>query len=223
MHDLVVHPRERELVAGTHGRSVWVLDLLPVQDLTEELQTEAVHVFPVEEVKYSRGWKGRRSPWFYRPEYDPEVKIPFWAAAAGEATLEVRDDDDRVLRRLQMSVDRGVSVFTWDLLLDEPLALAAEAERIASKQSGEDNGKKKKKEKKADKKETDKTDKGVRAKTPWAEAVRLEWPLYITPGTYTLVVSSAGEESETEFEVKKPTPRSPRAKPEPEIRGRKER
>ncbi len=223
VHDLVVHPRERELVAGTHGRSVWVLDLLPVQDLTEELQTEAVHVFPVEEVKYSRGWKGRRSPWFYRPEYDPEVKIPFWAAAAGEATLEVRDDDDRVLRRLQMSVDRGVSVFTWDLLLDEPLALAAEAERIASKQSGEDNGKKKKKEKKADKKETDKTDKGVRAKTPWAEAVRLEWPLYITPGTYTLVVSSAGEESETEFEVKKPTPRSPRAKPEPEIRGRKER
>ena len=33
VHDLVVHPRDRELVAGTHGRSIWVLDALPVQEL----------------------------------------------------------------------------------------------------------------------------------------------------------------------------------------------
>ena len=34
VHDLVVHPTERELVAGTHGRSVWIVDVLPIQDLT---------------------------------------------------------------------------------------------------------------------------------------------------------------------------------------------
>ena len=31
VHDLEVHEREPELVAGTHGRSVWVLDLTPVR------------------------------------------------------------------------------------------------------------------------------------------------------------------------------------------------
>jgi photosystem II stability/assembly factor-like uncharacterized protein len=222
VHDLAIHPRERELVAGTHGRSVWILDLLPVQDLTADLRNEAVHVFPVEEVKYRRGWKGRRSQWFYRPEYDPEVKIPFWAAADGEATLEVRDGDGRVLRRKQMSVERGVSVFTWDLQLDEALALAAEADRVASEESDGKKGKKKK-GKKVDQEETAATRKGVKAKTPWAEAVRLEWPLYATPGKYTLVLSSAGEESETELEVKKPEVRKPRAEPEPKIRGRIER
>ena len=48
VHDLVVHPRERELVAGTHGRSAWVLDVLPLQELTPALQSEALKLFPVE-------------------------------------------------------------------------------------------------------------------------------------------------------------------------------
>jgi hypothetical protein len=32
VHDLVVHPRESELVIGTHGRSAWVLDIAPIRN-----------------------------------------------------------------------------------------------------------------------------------------------------------------------------------------------
>ena len=32
VHDLDIHPREGELVIGTHGRSVFVLDLAPVRE-----------------------------------------------------------------------------------------------------------------------------------------------------------------------------------------------
>ncbi len=32
VHDLAVHPRDDMLVAGTHGRGVWVLDVRPIQD-----------------------------------------------------------------------------------------------------------------------------------------------------------------------------------------------
>lgn len=34
VHDLVVHPRERELVVATHGRSLFVVDVLPLQEMT---------------------------------------------------------------------------------------------------------------------------------------------------------------------------------------------
>src|SRR5262249_18069321 len=34
VHDLVVHPRDRELVIATHGRGVYVLDVAPLQELT---------------------------------------------------------------------------------------------------------------------------------------------------------------------------------------------
>jgi hypothetical protein len=32
VHDLVVHPRESEIVIGTHGRSAWVLDVSAVRE-----------------------------------------------------------------------------------------------------------------------------------------------------------------------------------------------
>jgi photosystem II stability/assembly factor-like uncharacterized protein len=81
VHDLVVHPRDRELVAGTHGRSVWIADVLPMQDLTVEVRAKSVHVFALEEVQFERGWRSRRSPWFYRPVEDPFVRVPFWVKA----------------------------------------------------------------------------------------------------------------------------------------------
>jgi hypothetical protein len=31
VHDLVVHPRESEIVIGTHGRSCFVLEVAPVR------------------------------------------------------------------------------------------------------------------------------------------------------------------------------------------------
>jgi hypothetical protein len=47
VHDLVVHPRERELVIGTHGRSLYVLDVAPLQELTAKVRGEAAHLFDV--------------------------------------------------------------------------------------------------------------------------------------------------------------------------------
>jgi hypothetical protein len=34
VHDLAVHPRDRELVVATHGRGLWVIDLAPLRQLT---------------------------------------------------------------------------------------------------------------------------------------------------------------------------------------------
>ena len=35
VHDLVIHPRDGDLIAATHGRSLWILDdITPLQQLT---------------------------------------------------------------------------------------------------------------------------------------------------------------------------------------------
>ena len=229
VHDLVVHPRERELVAGTHGRSVWILDALPIQELDEELRAEPAHLFPIEKVSYERRWQGRRHPWFHNPDYDSELAIPFWTAAAGVVTLEVRDGDGRPLRKLEMRAERGVGTFTWDLLLDEKLgveaerAALAEAEEKAAAEAETKRARKARKGRKAEKAEDDEDpEKGVRAKTPRAEAARLGWPPYVTPGSYKLVLTTPGGEAETELEVEAPRPPEPRAKPKMKIRGQKD-
>ncbi len=34
--DMVVHPREQDLVAGTYGRGIWVVDIAPIREMTED-------------------------------------------------------------------------------------------------------------------------------------------------------------------------------------------
>jgi photosystem II stability/assembly factor-like uncharacterized protein len=45
VHDLKIHPRDRELVAGTHGRSIWIVDIAPLQELTDEVLAADLHFF----------------------------------------------------------------------------------------------------------------------------------------------------------------------------------
>lgn len=48
VHDIVVHPRENDLILATHGRSVWILDdATPVQQMSAQILGKAAHLFPV--------------------------------------------------------------------------------------------------------------------------------------------------------------------------------
>ncbi len=223
VHDLVIHPRDRELVAGTHGRSIYVLDALPIQELTVEVREQPVHVFSVEEVQFDREWRGRRHPWLYRAEDDPFVRVSFWTAAPGKAELAVLDGDGRELQRLEIEARTGINTFTWDLLLDQELAVAAEAAGLEEPAPEETKGRKKRRRGRSQEPEDSEADaRGERAKSPWAEAVRLGRPLYVTPGDYRLRVTTEGGESEVDWKVTEPEPREPRKKKEPPIRGRKD-
>jgi hypothetical protein len=37
VHDLKIHPRDRELIVATHGRSLWIVDVAPLQQLTPQV------------------------------------------------------------------------------------------------------------------------------------------------------------------------------------------
>jgi hypothetical protein len=56
VHDLVIHPRDGDLIAATHGRSVWILDDIgPLQQLTPEVVASDAHLF---ENRIATQWKG---------------------------------------------------------------------------------------------------------------------------------------------------------------------
>jgi hypothetical protein len=74
VYDLQVHLRDRELIAGTHGRAIQILDVAPLQQLTSATMTMAVHLFePAPAFQYGqlpapsepraqRPWKGDGGP-----------------------------------------------------------------------------------------------------------------------------------------------------------------
>jgi hypothetical protein len=47
-YDLVIHPRENDLVVGTHGRGIFVTDISPLQEMTTEMLQKDVHMFKIE-------------------------------------------------------------------------------------------------------------------------------------------------------------------------------
>jgi hypothetical protein len=73
VYDLQVHPRDRELIAGTHGRAIMVLDVAPLQQFTgTALSAPATLFAPAVALQYGerpvgsepraqRMWRGERT------------------------------------------------------------------------------------------------------------------------------------------------------------------
>jgi photosystem II stability/assembly factor-like uncharacterized protein len=208
VHDLVVHPRERELVAGTHGRSIWIVDVLPLQDLVEADSDTALKVFYVDEVKASRGWRSERSRWFFRPDDAPKSTIKYWSNDAGSTSIEIVDANDSVVRRLSTEAVSGMNSIEWDLLVDEELALAAETSaRDKAKECAVDD---------------EESPAFNLADTPYAESVRLGHTLYAVPGDYTIRVSVGENSDSTELKIEAPKDYEPRLTEPYTLRGKKD-
>jgi photosystem II stability/assembly factor-like uncharacterized protein len=58
VHDLLVHPRENDLVVGTYGRGLYITDITPLQEMNEKVLEEEVHFFEVEPKvqRITSGW-----------------------------------------------------------------------------------------------------------------------------------------------------------------------
>ncbi len=206
VHDMIVHPRERELVVGTHGRSAWIVDVLPVQELTRAVRAKPIHLFPVAPLKADRDWRGKPVWWLDATPYLPELRGAFWAKDSGRASLRVLDANRNPVREMQIDAKAGVNRIVWDVQVDRTLALAAE--KLANQK------------RLADAKGPPADDEGALAATPYAQAVRLGHSLFAMPGKYTLEVSMGAAKSDTALEIKAPEERKPRIKPAPKVRGK---
>ena len=50
VRDIAVHPRENDLIIGTHGRSIYIIDdISPLREISEELTQKKLHFFEVQE------------------------------------------------------------------------------------------------------------------------------------------------------------------------------
>ncbi|MGD2295023.1 MAG: hypothetical protein PVF22_04220, partial [Candidatus Aminicenantes bacterium] len=56
--DLLIHPRENDLVVGTYGRGIYITDISPLQELNDDKLEKGVHLFGVEPTvqRVTRAW-----------------------------------------------------------------------------------------------------------------------------------------------------------------------
>ena len=111
VHDLVIHPREHELIIATHGRSMFLLDIRPLQAFTEQVRAAALHVFDVRPVKLK--WAAPREV----PPFPPRgrARIHYWLKQPGNVTVTIRNVEGDTMRTLQTKGVAGVNDAVWDI------------------------------------------------------------------------------------------------------------
>lgn len=129
VRSLAIHPRDHDLVVGTHGRALYVLDdIRPLRALARDpgILSSTVHLFdpPPAFLRSAAAADGYHFPGdaLFRGETrEPGAMLTFLASSseAGKiATLEVSDMDGSVIRTLEVPVKAGLNRVTWDLRED---------------------------------------------------------------------------------------------------------
>ena len=127
-HDLVVHSRDHDLVVGTHGRSIYVMNIEPIEKLTAEVRDKAIHLFDLEDVREHKTWDRDPSAVIRETKIEP-LDIHYWMSGKGAVKVTVKDSNDLVVRRLKDKGHRGINVLQWDLEVDRDVELGRQLKK----------------------------------------------------------------------------------------------
>jgi hypothetical protein len=122
VRDLAIHPRDHDLVIGTHGRGIWIIDdITPLRALTPEMLARGgafVQTTPaMQKIGAFGGWANGDAE-FIGPNPPGDAIITYYLQKRhifGDMKLEVLDSTGKVLTTLPTSKRRGLSRVTWSM------------------------------------------------------------------------------------------------------------
>jgi photosystem II stability/assembly factor-like uncharacterized protein len=119
--DLIVHPRDGDLVAATHGRSFYVMDISPLQEITPQVLAANAHLFSVkpaiafdDRVFTTDEFLAQKR--FIGSNPAPGATISYYVKSVpGSAALTILDKSGAVVRELKATKEAGINRVPWDL------------------------------------------------------------------------------------------------------------
>lgn len=115
-YDMMVHPRENELVVGTHGRSVFVADIKPLQSLKDF--NKPIMTFGTETIRFNESWGKKQFAW--SKENIPTATILYYVGKpVSEVKVEVYDEKNNLVRSLNANGASGFHSLSWDIKINE--------------------------------------------------------------------------------------------------------
>ena len=150
VYDLKIHPRENDLVAGTHGRSIWIADdITPLQQLDDQVLNSSAWLF---EQRVATLWEntsrgGQRGHFWFAGENPPTIKntsnvpraefsngaiINYYVGGytIGPLELEISERSGDQKRVVELENTQGIHRYIWDGEFDALPYTADEAARI---------------------------------------------------------------------------------------------
>ncbi|MEW6128142.1 MAG: hypothetical protein AB1757_13965 [Acidobacteriota bacterium] len=127
VNDLAIHPRENDLIIGTHGRGAWILDnLTPLQNLAQAQQVEAM-LFDIRPAMRMQTWSkdsNLGSKIFTGQNLPPGAMIDYYLKQETREpiTITITDKSGKVIRAIRQLPNQGnkagINRVMWDLRYD---------------------------------------------------------------------------------------------------------
>ncbi|MCK4761629.1 MAG: hypothetical protein KAW12_05470 [Candidatus Aminicenantes bacterium] len=106
--DMVIHPRDNILIASTHGRGVYAMDVSNLQKLKKDILAKKAFLFAPGTAKIPR-WR------WWRWAGGQDASFHYYLKAAAKVKLFIKDSSGKVVKELKAGGDAGYNVAAWDL------------------------------------------------------------------------------------------------------------
>ncbi|MDO1502010.1 glycosyl hydrolase [Winogradskyella maritima] len=117
VHDIVLQTDAKDLLIGTHGRSIYKANVRPLQTFGNKNASQDVVFFDVEPIRESSRWGSSWSQWL--DAYEPEVTLQFYSKSEGSKTLKILSEDGKELNQMTVDVDKGFNYVDYHLDITE--------------------------------------------------------------------------------------------------------
>jgi hypothetical protein len=131
--DILVHPRDNDLIIATHGRSVWIADdITPLQQLTPLVRDSDVALFDMRpaiaylnDQQHNQHFGGQKV--FVGENAPRGAAISYYlkSAASGDVKITITDVTNHVVRTLDGTKSAGINRVWWNLAPAPPAGAPA--------------------------------------------------------------------------------------------------
>ncbi len=121
VHDIAVHPREHDLIIGTHGRGIWILDDISyLEEMSEPTLASDGHLFnirPATLFLMSSSGESYSKPVFAakNPSYGLNITAYLRSEPKEKPKAFVKDPAGKVIYEIEFSKRAGLQREVWNL------------------------------------------------------------------------------------------------------------
>jgi hypothetical protein len=123
VHDLVVHPRENDLILGTYGRDFWITNVGTLQELSAAVLAEDVHLFSIKPTSQRITWSFGANDYLFGQRHastpnEPDAMVIRYylkSASTAPATVVITNAAGQEVGRLTGSTTAGINTVLWNM------------------------------------------------------------------------------------------------------------
>ncbi len=120
MDDMAIHPREKDLVIGTHGQSVWILDdTSPLAEWALSDSEQSPHIFSIRDAtifNYKKDTSYRGQAEFHGTNPVSGAIITYrLGEGSGPAIMHIQNPTGETIRSMSVPPSPGTHRVNWDL------------------------------------------------------------------------------------------------------------